>query len=75
MRELSWAPQNKQKGALTERFFDNRYKPPVTKSEDDLNVTCMMVKIPAGVKISDHIHQEPIDILYPIQGQAGMNSC
>jgi quercetin dioxygenase-like cupin family protein len=47
-------------------------KPLATKSEDDLNVTCLLVKIPAGAEIPEHIHEEQVDILYPIQGQAEM---
>ena len=47
-------------------------KPLVTKSEDDLNVTCMLVKIPAGAEVPAHIHEEQADILYPIRGQAEM---
>lgn len=48
-------------------------KPLVTKSEDGLNVTCMLLRIPAGVEIPEHIHEEQADILYPIDGKAEMN--
>ena len=48
-------------------------KPLVTKSEDGLNVTCMLVRIPAGIEIPEHIHEEQADILYPIQGKAEIN--
>ena len=47
-------------------------KPLVTKSEDDLNVTCMLVRIPPGKEIPEHIHDEQVDILYPLQGEAEM---
>ena len=47
-------------------------KPLVTKKEDDLNVTCMLVKIPTGAEVPEHIHEEQVDILYPLQGQAQM---
>jgi quercetin dioxygenase-like cupin family protein len=47
-------------------------KPLVTKSEDGLNVTCMLVRIPAGIEIPEHIHEEQVDILYPLQGKAEM---
>jgi quercetin dioxygenase-like cupin family protein len=47
-------------------------KPLATKSEDGLNVTCMLVRIPAGKEIPEHIHQEQVDILYPLEGQAEM---
>jgi quercetin dioxygenase-like cupin family protein len=48
-------------------------KPLVTKSEDGLDVTCMLVRIPTGKEIPEHVHEEQVDILYPIQGQAEMH--
>jgi len=62
--DISWRPHPVAKGVTI--------KPLVTKSEDDLNVTCMLVKIPAGAEVPEHIHEEQVDILYPIQGQAEM---
>jgi quercetin dioxygenase-like cupin family protein len=61
---ISWRPHPVVKGVTI--------KPLATKSEDGLNVTCMLVKIPAGVEVPEHIHEEQVDILYPIQGQAEM---
>jgi quercetin dioxygenase-like cupin family protein len=61
---ISWRPHPVVKGVTI--------KPLATKSEDDLNVTCLLVKIPAGAEIPEHIHEEQVDILYPIQGQAEM---
>ena len=61
---ISWCPHPIAKGAFI--------KPLATKSEDDLNVTCMLVRIPAGIEIPEHIHEEQVDILYPLQGQAQM---
>jgi quercetin dioxygenase-like cupin family protein len=61
---ISWRPHPVAKGVTI--------KPLVTKNEDDLNVTCMLVKIPAGAEVPEHIHEEQVDILYPIQGQAEM---
>jgi len=45
---ISWRPHPIAKGA--------NIKPLATKSEDDLNVTCMLVRIPAGIEIPEHIH-------------------
>jgi len=61
---ISWRPHPVAKGVTI--------KPLVTKNEDGLNVTCMLVKIPAGAEVPEHIHEEQVDILYPIQGQAEM---
>ena len=47
-------------------------KPLVTKRDHDLNVSCILVKIPAGIEIPEHTHDEQVDILYPIQGKAQM---
>ena len=54
-------------------FKEVNIKPLVTKKEDGLNVTCMLVRIPAGSEIPEHVHEEQVDILYPIRGQAEMN--
>jgi len=62
--KISWRPHPLVKGV--------DIKPLATKSEDDLNVTCMLVRIPAGKEIPEHIHEEQVDILYPLQGQAEM---
>ena len=48
-------------------------KPLVTKSEDSLDVTYLLVKVPTGIEIPEHIHEEQADILYPLQGKAEMN--
>jgi quercetin dioxygenase-like cupin family protein len=47
-------------------------KPLVTKGEDGLDVTCMLVRIPPGSDIPEHVHEEQADILYPLQGRAQM---
>jgi quercetin dioxygenase-like cupin family protein len=47
-------------------------KPLVTKRDHELNVSCILVKVPAGVEIPEHTHDEQVDILYPIQGKAEM---
>jgi quercetin dioxygenase-like cupin family protein len=61
---ISWRPHPVAKGV--------NIKPLATKSEDGLNITCMLVKIPAGAEVPEHIHAEQVDILYPIQGRAEM---
>jgi quercetin dioxygenase-like cupin family protein len=62
--KISWRPHPVAKGV--------HIKPLVTKNEDGLNVTCMLVNIPVGAEIPEHIHEEQADILYPLQGQAQM---
>jgi quercetin dioxygenase-like cupin family protein len=62
--DISWHPHP--------LFKDVSIRPLVTKKEDGLNVTCMLVRVPAGKKIPEHIHEEQVDILYPLQGKAEM---
>jgi len=61
---LSWAPHPIAEGV--------EIKPLVTKKNDGLDVTCVLVKIPAGKEIPEHIHEAQADILYPLQGSAQM---
>jgi quercetin dioxygenase-like cupin family protein len=61
---LSWAPHPIAEGV--------EIKPLVTKKDDGLDVTCVLVKIPAGIEIPEHIHESQADILYPLQGNAEM---
>ena len=63
--DISWRPHPLVK--------EVSIKPLVTKSEDGLNVTCMLVRIPAGIEIPEHIHEEQVDILYPLGGKAEMD--
>jgi quercetin dioxygenase-like cupin family protein len=62
--DISWRPHPIAEGV--------NIKPLVTKSEDNLNVTCMLVRIPPGKEIPEHIHEDQVDILYPMQGEAEM---
>jgi quercetin dioxygenase-like cupin family protein len=47
-------------------------KPLVTKRDHDLNVSCILVKVPTGIEIPEHTHAEQVDILYPLSGSAEM---
>lgn len=61
---LSWQPHPFAKGVII--------KPLVTKRGDGLNVSCLLVKVPVGIEIAEHIHEEQVDILYPLKGKAEM---
>jgi len=61
---LSWAPHPIAEGV--------EIKPLVTKKDDGIDVTCVLVKIPTGIEIPEHIHETQADILYPLQGNAEM---
>ena len=60
----AWEPHPLAKGV--------EIKPLVTKRDHDLNVSCILVKVPAGIEIPEHTHDEQVDILYPIRGKAEM---
>ena len=61
---LSWAPHPIAEGV--------QIKPLVTKKDHGLDVTCVLVKVPAGKEVPEHIHETQADILYPLQGRAEM---
>jgi quercetin dioxygenase-like cupin family protein len=47
-------------------------KPLISSKEHNLNVTCMLVTVPAGKDVPEHIHDTQDDILYPLKGKAVM---
>jgi quercetin dioxygenase-like cupin family protein len=47
-------------------------KPMISKGEHGLDVTCMLVRVPIGSEVPEHIHAEQDDILYPLRGKAMM---
>jgi quercetin dioxygenase-like cupin family protein len=62
---LSWAPHPIAEGV--------EIKPLVTQKDHGLDVTCVLVKVPAGKEVPEHIHETQADILYPLQGRAEMH--
>ena len=61
---ISWQPHPTANGV--------EIKPLISKKEDSLNVTCMLVSVPAGTEVPEHIHENQDDILYPLKGNAAM---
>lgn len=64
VQEDSWLPHPTAKNVSI--------KPLVSEKEDGVGVTCMLVRIPAGMEVPEHIHEEQDDILYPLEGRAVM---
>jgi quercetin dioxygenase-like cupin family protein len=62
--EIAWAPHPVAPGVSI--------KPLISSKEHNLNVTCMLVSVPAGREVPEHIHQSQDDILFPLQGKAVM---
>jgi len=61
---FSWLPHQLAPGV--------RIKPMITLKEHQLGVTCMLVDIPVGIDIPEHIHETQDDILYPLSGKGIM---
>lgn len=61
---IPWAPHPVAEGV--------KIKPLVTKKDHGPDVTCVLVKVPVGIEVPEHIHETQADILYPLQGRAEM---
>ena len=61
---ISWLPHQFAQGV--------RIKPMITQKEDHLDVTCMLVEVPAGIEVPEHVHETQDDILYPLSGKGIM---
>ncbi|MBE9542135.1 MAG: cupin domain-containing protein [Proteobacteria bacterium] len=64
VEKVSWMPHPTVQGV--------KIKPLISNKEHGLNVTCMLVNVPAGKEVPEHIHEEQDDILYLLQGKAVM---
>jgi quercetin dioxygenase-like cupin family protein len=62
--KISWLPHPTVQGV--------KIKPLVSEKEHGLDLTCMLVNIPAGTDIPEHIHETQADILYPLKGKGIM---
>ena len=58
--ELKWTP-HPAKGAERKIL--------ISKKEHKVDVTCMLVRIPKGVEIPEHIHDAQDDIIYVLEGK------
>ena len=63
-KNIPWEPHPSAQGV--------KIKPLISKKEHGLDVTCMLVFVPAGSEVPEHIHENQSDILYPLQGKAVM---
>jgi quercetin dioxygenase-like cupin family protein len=61
---LPWRPHPIAKGV--------KIKPLITREDTGSDVTCMLVQVPAGVNVPEHIHDDQADILYPLEGKGRM---
>ncbi len=64
LKDLPWAPHPTADGV--------RIKVMLSKKQDGLDLSCMLVNVPAGVEVPEHVHEEQTDIIYPLEGSAQM---
>jgi quercetin dioxygenase-like cupin family protein len=62
--DIAWAPHPVAQGISI--------KPLISSKEHNLNVTCMLVKVPVGKEVPEHVHEAQDDILFPLYGKAVM---
>ncbi len=63
--DVDWIPHPVAKGVTM--------KPLVTKKNNGTDVSCILVRIPKGGEVPEHVHEEQDDILYPLIGRAIMS--
>jgi len=61
INEIDWEPHP--------LFPEVRIKPLITEKEDGINVTCILVNVPRGKEVPEHIHEDQDDIIYPLKGK------
>jgi quercetin dioxygenase-like cupin family protein len=64
VEDITWKPHPIAQGV--------KIKPLISRGEHALDVTCMLVKVPKGKDVPEHIHEAQDDILYPLEGKAVM---
>ncbi|MDQ1239578.1 MAG: hypothetical protein QG577_1764 [Thermodesulfobacteriota bacterium] len=64
VESISWIPHPTAAGV--------KIKPIISRDEHGLDITCMLVRVPVGKEVPEHIHAEQDDILYPLKGKAMM---
>ncbi len=64
VNNISWIPHPTITGI--------KIKSMISHKEHGLDVTCILVDIPAGKDVPEHIHETQDDILYPLQGRGVM---
>jgi quercetin dioxygenase-like cupin family protein len=64
VKNIPWIPHPTADGV--------EIKPMISKGEHGLDITCMLVRVPVGREVPEHIHAEQDDILYLLEGKAMM---
>ncbi|MEM5788153.1 MAG: cupin domain-containing protein [Syntrophobacteraceae bacterium] len=64
LKDIAWRSHPIAEGVSIKHF--------ISAKEQDLDVTCMLVKVPVGIEVPEHVHSTQDDILYPLAGRAVM---
>jgi quercetin dioxygenase-like cupin family protein len=61
---IPWMPHPTAEGVRVKSYISQR--------GHGLDVTCMLVNVPEGKEVAEHVHPAQDDILYPLGGKATM---
>lgn len=64
VEEIAWIPHPTADGVQVKSL--------ITKKEQGTDVTCMLVRIPVGDKVPEHVHADQDDILFILAGRGVM---
>lgn len=59
--KIQWSPHSFANGVEVKHL--------ISKKEEGIDVTCMLVHIPKDKEIPEHSHESQADILFPLKGQ------
>lgn len=62
--EVKWEPHPQLKDAKVAYLLSKR--------DENVDLTCFLVHVPAGTKVEKHIHENSDDIIYVLKGRAKM---
>ena len=60
--EMKWEPHPQLRTAEVSYLLSKR--------DEDADLTCLLVRLPAGTEVEKHIHEDSDDIIYVIEGKA-----
>jgi len=62
--EIKWEPHPQLKNAKVAYLLSRR--------DENVDLSCFLVNVPAGTEVEKHIHEDSDDIIYVIKGKAKM---
>ena len=62
--EIKWEPHPQLANAKVSYLLSNR--------DENVDMTCLLVRLPVGTEVPKHIHENSDDIIYVLKGKAKM---